>query len=204
MLSCLSAAAALPRPPPRKVARAFANPVLRLLPDAHRLASLRGRPPGRAVAAPVAREAANRAASAAAPARRDRRPADSVFRGLRRRVGGRALGGNRHLSALLCFSLVRPWEVLLTSFRLLLSYATWLCVFGFLCLRFGFWIFYDSLFIYLWARYKRNKTPCCARREPRHSLSPGNPVCTSRAPVNRASAGALNLTAQSCPPPPKL
>ena len=69
MLSCLSAAAALPRPPPRKVARAFANPVLRLLPDAHRLASLRGRPPGRAVAAPVAREAANRAASTA-PRRR--------------------------------------------------------------------------------------------------------------------------------------
>ena len=28
----------------------------------------------------------------------------------------RALGGNRHLSALLCFSLVRPWEVVLTSF----------------------------------------------------------------------------------------
>ena len=27
---------------------------------------------------------------------------------------------------------------------------------------------------------------CCARREPRHSLSPGNPVCTSRARVNRA------------------
>ena len=27
---------------------------------------------------------------------------------------------------------------------------------------------------------------CCARREPRHSLSPGNPVCTSRACVNRA------------------
>ena len=25
---------------------------------------------------------------------------------------------------------------------------------------------------------------CCARREPRHSLSPGNPVCTSRARVN--------------------
>ena len=69
MLSCLSAAATLPRPPPRKVARAFANPVLRLLPDAHRLASLRGRPPGRAVATPVAREAANRAASTA-PRRR--------------------------------------------------------------------------------------------------------------------------------------
>ena len=33
--------------------------------------------------------------------------------------------------------------------RPLLSYATWLCVFGFLCLRFGFWIFYDYLFIYL-------------------------------------------------------
>ena len=31
---------------------------------------------------------------------------------------------------------------------------------------------------------------CCARREPRHSLSPGNPVCTSRARVNRASASA--------------
>ena len=28
---------------------------------------------------------------------------------------------------------------------------------------------------------------CCARREPRHSLSPGNPVCTSRARVNRAA-----------------
>ena len=27
---------------------------------------------------------------------------------------------------------------------------------------------------------------CCARREPRHSLSPGNPVCTSRARVNSA------------------
>ena len=40
-------------------------------------------------------------------------------------------------------------ELVLTSFHLLLSYATWLCVFGFLCLRFGFWIFYDSLFIYL-------------------------------------------------------
>ena len=39
--------------------------------------------------------------------------------------------------------------LVLTSFHLLLSYATWLCVFGFLCLRFGFWIFYDSLFIYL-------------------------------------------------------
>jgi len=26
------------------------------------------------------------------------------------RVGGRALGGDRHLSALLCFSLVRPWN----------------------------------------------------------------------------------------------
>ena len=40
-------------------------------------------------------------------------------------------------------------EVVLTSFHLLLSYATWLCVFGFLCLRFGFWIFYCTLFIYL-------------------------------------------------------
>ena len=47
----------------------------------------------------------------AAPARRDRRPPDSVLRGLRRRVGGRALGGDRHLSALLCFSLVRPWKL---------------------------------------------------------------------------------------------
>ena len=27
---------------------------------------------------------------------------------------------------------------------------------------------------------------CCARREPRHSLPPGNPVCTSRARVNLA------------------
>ena len=39
--------------------------------------------------------------------------------------------------------------LVLTSFHLLLSYATWLCVFGFLCLRFGFWIFHCTLFIYL-------------------------------------------------------
>ena len=32
---------------------------------------------------------------------------------------------------------------------------------------------------------------CCARREPRHSLSPGNPVCTSRARVNRASSAQM-------------
>jgi len=41
--------------------------------------------------------------------------------------------GYRHLSALLCFSLVRPWEVVLTSFLLLLSYALChvaVCVFG--------------------------------------------------------------------------
>ena len=31
-----------------------------------------------------------------------------------------------------------------------------------------------------------SRSLCCARREPRHSLSPGNPVCTSRARVNRA------------------
>jgi len=79
----------------------------------------------------------------AAPAHRDRRPADSVLRGLHRRVGGRALGGNRHLSALLLLARASALEVVLTSFHLLLSYgyATWLCVFGFLCLRFGFWIF---------------------------------------------------------------
>ena len=35
------------------------------------------------------------------------------------------------------------------------SYATSPPVFGFLCLRFGFWIFYDSLFIYLQWRSKR-------------------------------------------------
>ncbi|EOD05993.1 hypothetical protein EMIHUDRAFT_219741 [Emiliania huxleyi CCMP1516] len=40
-------------------------------------------------------------------------------------------------------------QLVLASFHLLLSYATWLCVFGFLCLRFGFWIFYCTLFIYL-------------------------------------------------------
>ena len=89
--------------------------------------------------------------------------ADSVLRGLRRRVGGRALGGNRPICLLCCgqavFSLVRPWEVVLTSFHLLLSYATWLCVFVFRCLRFGFWIFYESLFIYFGTQL-RNRRDC--------------------------------------------
>ena len=44
--------------------------------------------------------------------------------------------------------------LVLTSFHLLLSYATWLCVFGFLCLRFGFWIFHCTLFIYLFCLRK--------------------------------------------------
>ena len=35
---------------------------------------------------------------------------------------------------------------------------------------------------------------CCARREPRHSLSPGNPVCTSRARVNRAPGPKLRVS----------
>ena len=152
MLSCLSAAAALPRPPPRKVARAFANPVLRLLPDAHRLASLRGRPPGRAVAAPVAREAANRAASTA-PRRRAATvgPRTRFFAACAGELAVRALGGNRHLSALLCFSLVRPCNLccLLSPPALLCHVAV--CVWVWLCLRFGFWIFYCTLFIYLLA-----------------------------------------------------
>ena len=149
MLSCLSAAAALLRPPPRKVARAFANPVLRLLPDAHRLASLRGRPPGRAMAAPVAREAANRAASTA-----PRRRAATV--GPRTRFFAACAGELAVvrwvvivICLLCCASRSCVLGLVLTSFHLLLSYATWLCVFGFLCLRFGFWIFHCTLFIYL-------------------------------------------------------
>merc|ERR1711965_342360 len=33
-----------------------------------------------------------------------------------------------------------------------------------------------------------------ARRDPRHSLSPGNPVCTSRARVNRAPGPKLRVS----------
>lgn len=40
--SCFAAVAAIPVPPPRKVARAFAKPTLRPLPLAHRLASSTG------------------------------------------------------------------------------------------------------------------------------------------------------------------
>ena len=54
--------------------------------------------------------------------------------------------------------------LVLTSFHLLLSYATWLCVFGFLCLRFGVWIFYDSLFIYLGHQPQNTKTKLSTAR----------------------------------------
>ena len=43
--SCFAAVAAIPVPPPRKVARAYAKPTLRPLPLAHRLASSTGGPP---------------------------------------------------------------------------------------------------------------------------------------------------------------
>ena len=45
------------------------------------------------------------------------------------------------------------------------------------------------------AGQKTTHSLCCARREPRHSLSPGNPVCTSRARVNRAM---LHPPQQAC------
>ena len=80
-------------------------------------------------------------------ARRDRRPPDSVLRGLRRRVGGRALGGDRHLSALLCFSLVRPWTCadLLSPPALLCHVAV--CVW---VSMFAIWILdFLRLFVYL-------------------------------------------------------
>mmetsp|Transcript_14762 Transcript_14762/g.46219 ORF Transcript_14762/g.46219 Transcript_14762/m.46219 type:complete len:226 (+) Transcript_14762:154-831(+) len=143
MLSCLSAAAALPRPPPRKVARAFANPVLRLLPDAHRLASLRGRPPrtGPCRGRPrSSRSCEPGCAHCAAPARRDRL-------GPRTRFFAACAGELAvvrwvviviSFCLLCCASRSCVLGLVLTSFHLLLSYATWLCVFGFLWWRFGF------------------------------------------------------------------
>ena len=104
-----------------------------------------------------------------------------------------------HLSALLCFSLVRPWEVVLTSFRLLLSYATWLCVFGFLCLRFGFWIFYDSLFIYFISCRCTPATTCTQARPMGKNL--GGWCCSKSASPQRHTTTAPPLISSHASPP---
>ena len=164
--SCFAAVAAIPVPPPRKVARALCEAHFAAFAACPPLGFVNGRPRHTRLGITRSRElGCGHQSGLLGTQLRNRRPARAAFHGPR--CAGESWRSRAESSSswLLSRSLVRPWNLCPppspTS-----SYATSPPVFRFLCLRFGIWYLSNSLFIYL---FRQRLTPGWATASASHT-----------------------------------